>query len=226
MWKSICCLTNGYVLEQIQKIEPTNKATLNLKGSTIHKFLNMDIEGNVSTKKMNYIKNNVQYIFVDEISMITKELWRRLAFVKQATGIKFLLIGNDKQLPPVEDDKIEDYFNHPAVKYLCNNNTNVLTVMKRFNSELKEHLNNVEKVDIRKFPFKETQINIAYTHKTRMAINKKWNDKIKKSDALHLPLIEGDEKHGQDIYIYQKFLLIARKNYDKNQMHLTTKHSK
>ena len=112
------------VLDQVKKIAPTNKAALNLKGSTIHKFLNMDIEGNVSTKKMNYIKNNVKYIFVDEISMITKELWRRLAFVKQATGIKFLLIGDDKQLPPVEDDKVEDYFNHPAVKYLCNNNRN------------------------------------------------------------------------------------------------------
>jgi len=39
------------VLEQVKKIAPTNKAALNLKGSTIHKFLNMDIEGNVSTKK-------------------------------------------------------------------------------------------------------------------------------------------------------------------------------
>ena len=58
--------------------------------------------------------------------MITKELWRRLAFVKQATGIKFLLIGDDNQLPPVEDDEnLEDYFNRPAVKYLCNNNRNI-----------------------------------------------------------------------------------------------------
>jgi len=103
----------------------------------------MDIEGNVITNKMNYIKNNVRYIFVDEISMITKELWRRLAFVQRANGVKFLLIGDDKQLPPVKDDKVEDYLNHLAVKYLCNNNRNVLTVIKRFNPELKEHLNNV-----------------------------------------------------------------------------------
>jgi len=118
------------VLEQVKKIAPTNKVALNLKGSTIHKFLNMDIEGNDSTKKINYIKNNVKYIFVDEISMVTKELWRILAFVKHATGIKFLLIGDDKQLPPVEDDNVEDYFTHPTVKCLCNNNRNILTVMK------------------------------------------------------------------------------------------------
>ena len=157
----------------------------------------MDIEGNVITNKMNYIKNNVRYIFVDEISMITKELWRRLAFVQRANGVKFLLIGDDKQLPPVKDDKVEDYLNRLAVKYLCNNNRNILTVIKRFNPELKEHFDNVKKVDIRKFTFKETQINIAYTHKTRKAVDKKWNDRLKTADALHLPMIEGDEK--QDI---------------------------
>ena len=40
-------------LENVKKIAPTNKAALNLKGSTIHKFLNMDIDGNVSTAKLN-----------------------------------------------------------------------------------------------------------------------------------------------------------------------------
>ena len=105
-------------LENVKKIAPTNKAALNLKGSTIHKFLNMDIDGNVSTAKLNYIKHKVNYIIVDEISMITKELWRRLAFVKRATGVIFLLLGDDKQLPPVEDEVIDDYFHHSAVKYL------------------------------------------------------------------------------------------------------------
>ena len=90
--------------------------------------------------------------------------------------------------------------------------------MKRFNPALKEHLNNVENVDIRKFPIKETLINIAYTHKTREAVNKKWNDRLKTDDALFLSMIEGDEKHGQDMYIYGKCPLIARKNDNKNQM--------
>jgi superfamily I DNA and/or RNA helicase len=79
--------------------------------------------------------------------MITKELWRRLAFVKRVTGAIFLLLGDDKQLPPVEDEAIDDYFNHSAVKCLCNNNRNILTVMKRFNIELKEILNDVENID-------------------------------------------------------------------------------
>jgi len=32
-------------------------------------------------------------------------------------------------------------------------------------------------------------------------------------------MIEGDEKHGQDIYIYAKCLLIARKNDNKHQLY-------
>ena len=67
--------------------------------------------------------------------MITKELWRRLVLLKQATNITFILIGDDKQLPPVEDEDIEDYFNHSAVKYLTNNNRNILTVRKRFDEK-------------------------------------------------------------------------------------------
>jgi ATP-dependent exoDNAse (exonuclease V) alpha subunit len=85
------------VLDKVRKIAPTNKASLNLKGSTIHKFLNMDIEGNISTRQLNKIKRSYEYIIVDEISMITKELWRRLVFLKQATGVKFLLLGDDFQ---------------------------------------------------------------------------------------------------------------------------------
>lgn len=210
-------------LDKVRKIAPTNKASLNLKGSTIHKFLNMDIEGNISTRQLNKIKKNYEYIIVDEVSMITKELWRRLVFLKQATGVKFLLLGDDFQLPPVEDEGIEDYFNHPAVKYLCNNNRNILKVTKRFDMNLKQELNTLKytdsNIDISKYPFKETSINIAYTHKTRKMVNKKWNDKLKPNDVLFIPVREGDDK-GQDMYIYEGLPLIARENDNKNGLYM------
>ena len=132
-------------------------------------------------------------------------------------------MGDDKQLPPVEDEKISDYFNHSAVKYLCNNNRNILTVMKRFNPELKAHLNDVENVDIDKFPFRETPINIAYTHKTRKEVNKKWNDKFKTQHAnanLFIPVREGDKDTGQDMYIYNGLPLIARENDNKTGLYM------
>jgi hypothetical protein len=55
----------------------------------------------------------------------------------------FLLIGDNKQLPPVEDEDIDDYFNHPAVKYLANGNRNILTVLKRFDETLYNYLKDV-----------------------------------------------------------------------------------
>ena len=42
----------------------------------------MDIEGNISTRQLNKIKRNYEYIIVDEVSMITQELWRRLVFLR------------------------------------------------------------------------------------------------------------------------------------------------
>ena len=209
------------VLEGVKNIAPTNKAALNLRGSTIHKFLSMDMEGNISTAKMNYIKKNIQYIIVDEISMITKELWRRLTFVKRSTGVKFLLLGDDKQLPPVEDEKIQHYFNHPAVKYLCNNNRNILSVKKRFNPKLANILDDVENINIKWFPFRETPINMAYTHKTRKSVNKKWNDKLRtENNTLYIPVRENDKKYGQDMYIYSGCPLIARENDNKHGLYM------
>ncbi len=49
--------------------------------------------------------------------MIGKDICKRLVLLKQATGIIFFLIGDEKQLPPVEYESIDDYFNDPAVHY-------------------------------------------------------------------------------------------------------------
>jgi hypothetical protein len=64
--------------------------------------------------------------------MIGKDIWKQLVLLKQTTGIVFLLIGDNKQCKPVEDEEIEEYFNHPAVHYLTNSNRNILTVRNRF----------------------------------------------------------------------------------------------
>jgi hypothetical protein len=133
-----------YVAKEIAKklgggvkiLAPTNKAALNIGGTTIHKFLKMTSEGYISPKLIKVIKERYKYIIVDEISMITKELWKRLCLLKQETGIFFLLLGDEAQCPPVEEEDIDNYFNHPAVKYLCNYNRNVLDVRKRYDEKL------------------------------------------------------------------------------------------
>jgi hypothetical protein len=210
-----------YVAKQIAKklmekgygvkiIAPTNKAGLNIGGSTIHKFLKIDKEGNISSKLLKIVKEKYQYIIIDEISMIGKELWKRINLLKINSNIKFLLLGDEKQCPPVENEDIEDYFNHPAVKSICNYNRNILDVRKRYDEKLYnilEDVNNI-KIDYIKEPL--TERNICYFNKTRKRINKYWNDKKKKDGDLFILADEENDKT-QDMYIYEGLPVIAMK---------------
>ena len=216
-----------YVAKQIAKklmekgygvkiIAPTNKAGLNIGGSTIHKFLKIDKEGNISSKLLKIIKEKYQYIIIDEISMIGKELWKRINLLKINSNIKFLLLGDEKQCPPVENEDIEDYFNHPAVKSICNYNRNILDVRKRYDENLYNILENVNNIKIdyacAAHAIKEplTERNICYYNKTRKRINKYWNDK-KKNDGDLFILADEENDKTQDMYIYEGLPVIAMK---------------
>ena len=194
----------------VKILAPTNKAALNIGGSTIHKFLKMTKEGYISPKLLKLVKERYQYIIVDEISMITKDLWKRLCLLKQETDITFLLLGDEKQCPPVEDEKIDDYFNHPAVKYICNYNKNVLNVRKRYDEKLYNVLEYVNTVNVDDFPILETPRNICYYNRTRIHVNKLWNDKLKKDGDLFIPENVLDE-YTQDMYVYEGMPVIAKK---------------
>lgn len=195
----------------VKILAPTNKASLNIKGTTIHKFLKMTSDGYISPKLIRIIKKNYKYIIIDEISMITKELWKRICLLKQETGCIFLLLGDEKQCPPVEDEKIDNYFNHPAVKYLCNYNRNILNVRKRYDEELYDILTNVNEVNTENFPKLETERNICYYNATRIRVNKMWNDNYKKEGDLFIPEDDHNE-YTQDMYIYEGLPVIAQKS--------------
>ena len=213
-----------YVAKQIAKklmekghgvkiIAPTNKAGLNIGGSTIHKFLRIDKNGNISSKFLKIVKEQFQYIIIDEISMIGKELWKRINLLKINSNIKFLLLGDEKQCPPVENEDIEDYFNHPAVKSICNYNRNVLDVRKRYDEKLYNILEDVNNIEIDyACAIKEhlTERNICYFNKTRKRINKYWNDKKKNDGDLFIQADEENDKT-QDMYIYKELPVIAMK---------------
>ena len=204
--------------DRVKIIAPTNKAALNIGGSTIHRFLQINEQGYIKANKLKKIKEDYDYIIVDEISMISKDLWRRLCLLKQeAPNIIFLLLGDEKQCPPVEDEvMIEDYFNHPSVKYICNYNRNVLNVRKRYDEtlyNLLEDVNAINVSNIKKYPKLTTERNICYYNKTRIRVNKMWNDKKKKGGDLFIPaLIDNDpRKLTQDMYVYNGLPVIAMK---------------
>ena len=196
---------------RVKVLAPTNKAALNISGSTIHLFLKMSAEGKLSRKLLDIIKDRFDLIVVDEISMIDKEMWRRLCLMKQQTHVKFLLLGDDKQCPPVEVDGLESYFNHPAVRYLTNNQRNTLTIRKRYDEKLYDMLKDVNNIDVEQFPYKETQVNICFYNDTKKHINKMWNDKLKTNNSLFIPMNEDDD-NSQDMYVYEGLPVIATRN--------------
>jgi ATP-dependent exoDNAse (exonuclease V) alpha subunit len=212
--------------DQVKIIAPTNKAALNIGGSTIHRFLEIDKQGYIKANKIKFINQKYKYIIVDEISMIPKEIWKRLCLVKkQLPHIIFLLLGDEKQIPPVEEETIQDYFNHPAVKYLCNYNKNILNVRKRYDETLYNLLEEVDNINIYDkvaYPPLETTRNICYFNKTRIRVNKMWNDKLRDAGNLFIPKYnnENDEhaKQSQDMYIYNGLPVIAmRTKFDKEE---------
>jgi hypothetical protein len=201
--------------DRVKIIAPTNKAALNIGGSTIHRFLQINEQGYIKANKLKKIKEDYDYIIVDEISMISKDLWRRLCLLKQeAPNIIFLLLGDEKQCPPVEEEQnIQDYFNHPSVKYICNYNRNVLNVRKRYDEtlyNLLEDVNVINVSNIKKYPKLTTERNICYYNKTRIRINKIWNDKKKKNGDLFIPALV-DNLKTQDMYVYDGLPVIAMK---------------
>lgn len=230
--KDICvnkggCLMTGsagtgksYVINEISKklncakITPTNKSALNIRGQTIHKFLKINKDGKIPKSTIEKIKNKkYDLIIIDEISMINKDLWRILLLLKDETKINFLLVGDNKQLPPIEDDGIErDYFNSSIVKHLTNYNKVDLKIKKRYDENLSKILDDIDNIDKKDLGKKcETKINICFLNKTRKEVNKYWNNKEKIDEALFIKADEDDEMT-QDIYLYSGLPLIARRN--------------
>ena len=59
-------------------------------------------------KKVSELKSNgIQYIFIDEISMISERMWCVIAQIKQLFGFVFIGYGDFKQLKPVLEDHID-----------------------------------------------------------------------------------------------------------------------
>ena len=209
------------------RIAPTNKAARNINGKTIHRFLTISEEKKISPIHIKSIKANYDYIIVDEISMITKELWHRLMLLKVAVpSLVFILIGDENQLPPVEPDEInakENYFNHPAVMYLANSNVITLTKVYRYSPELKRQLDDFlsdkdfdYKPYLRK-GFTDTRYNICFFNRTRKAVNAHWNQKETPEKFLYISENIYDE-YTQDMNVYENLPVIARKTINKGEV--------
>jgi hypothetical protein len=103
--------------------------------------------------------------------MVSAYLWARLYTLYKQTNIPFLLVGDWKQIPPVEDLKPFDYLYHPAVVDLSKGKIIELTEVYRYDMELKQASNNVMELDTTKYSNKVCKSNICYYNHTRKRVN-------------------------------------------------------
>ena len=216
-------ITEHFGDDKVLKLAFTNKASLNISGSTIHRVLGINKNDKINKKMINKIKN-YDYIIIDEVSMLNKKLWNLIYLLKNSLpDIGFLLFGDYRQIVGIEENKkdiIEDYFNHPCMKFICNYNRITLTEVKRYDTQLLKISDDVysnKDIDISKYPLKKNaRRNICYFNNTRKRINEYWNNKENTSCSLFIPE-DKDDDYTQDIYIYNNCPIIARKNnYDDN----------
>jgi hypothetical protein len=215
------------------KMAFTNKASRNCGGSTIHKTLRITKDfkiDNKTLKKFNFFK----YIVIDEIGMVSTKLLNKLKLVKQFNPkLVFILCGDDRQLPPIEDNGIEvDILNHSIVKYLAHHNSIELTERQRYDLPLWDYLEEgftnknwgeLPKVRVSPEEFVNNKA-VCYYNKTRKSINKYCNDYFsKKNDCLFIEdVIKYDKETGleivkqsQDTYLYKGLPIMCITNNTK-----------
>ena len=202
-------------------LAPTNKCALNWRGKTIHRGIKLTQNTKLTKKEyINQLKR-YDYIIIDEVSMITNDIWRVLDYIKNCTDIKFILIGDKNQLPPIEEVyESKSYLESQGVKSIADFNKITLKVIKRYDPVLAQLGNDIIEnvpIDITRYPYKpDAQRNLCYYNRTRKQVNQTLNQQNAPDDALLLPN-NSTSKYPQDALIYAGVPIIAYKtHYDES----------
>jgi hypothetical protein len=219
----------SYLIKELQKrmselelgfisLAPTNKAARIINGITLHKFAS-------KLKKSSCLNNmNVDYIFIDEISMVKEIFYKFLLMIKtMKPNIKFIITGDFNQLKPVNDRVCVDYKNSLALFELCDGNRLILSKCRRsddtlFNMCKFENIESIQRTDFNnEFTFKH----ISYTHKTRIEVNDKMmkNAYEKKYRKNGLRLAKNNyDPHSQNVILMKETPIICHKNCEEKNL--------
>jgi hypothetical protein len=195
----------------------TNKASRNINGSTIHSAISINADTEKASVKMVEAYKGKKIIIVDEVSMISKQLWTYLILLKRVSGATFILLGDYRQLPAVENVE-HDYFDSSIMRYLTNSNRIELTERQRYDKQLWDWLddfydNGIVGDALQKIKHSEMDMNaynICYYNKTRERINMKYMIHHKDNNAVLLPHEKKDcDDRADSVYIYEGLPVMA-----------------
>ena len=169
--------------EQFVVCTPTHKSALIVNGRTIYNAFDIDFHDHTyvrsSVQKMK--AEGLEWVFVDEISMINSSLWGVIRDIKRNYGFKFVMSGDFGQLDPVEST-IYDVEISEVFAEICDGQVLEFTKDWRAQNDPeyalftqdKIKVRNSEKIDYKTYGQKECRKSIAWTNATRKVINLKW----------------------------------------------------
>jgi ATP-dependent exoDNAse (exonuclease V) alpha subunit len=162
----------------------------------------------------------LDFIFVDEVSMLHSNFYKILMIIKKLKNCKLIISGDFNQLDVIHDLQKYDYKDTSILKELCDNNLIQLSKCRRsddtlFNLIQFDNIPNLKKSD---FDNKDTEINICWTNETRKTINYKYMQIAAKRDRTKnyfiLPPLQYDE-NSQEVKLVRKTPIIAKINNSK-----------
>ena len=220
-------------LDPICKMALTNKASLIMGGTTIHKSLGINQDDKACSTLMNAYKNK-DIVVINEISMITANLWYKLYLLKKKQPhLTFILLGDYRQCKPIEEERIDindyNYFNHSIVKFLTNYNMVELTERQRYDKEMWDFLEDFyEKRIINKplqtltTPYDYNAKKICYYNRTRKQINRICMNAMKPITSKLLKFDDDENNPStfsqQSIYLYEGLPVMSIKNVKDYEM--------
>lgn len=180
----------------------TNKASALINGQTIHKSFNVK-DGLLRNNKTT---THYDYIILDEISMIPLELWSIIKFYKKKYGCIVIGFGDFKQLPPVEQRKI-DYENNQMLKEIFGYSNVELEYVKRQKNKklIDKAIDILQNGEFCLTDFKQTNniLNLCYLNTTSIKINNHYNNLIDKPKE-HIKakiIVNNNKKYESDAYL-------------------------
>ena len=187
------------ILEKLNKkiilTATTNAATRLIPGAqTLHKVIGLDNDAELYTYKHLSKFKYVDYMIIDEYSMLDSKMYKILSMIKRKYDVKFIIIGDSNQLPAVEEIK-RDYENSYLLKNLTENNRMTLTKNMRSDSVMWDIYHNILDGDEVKHKFKSTNkivtdLHICLSNEKRHNINKMMMNKKKKKKHIILDKLD------------------------------------
>ena len=162
---------------------PTHKSALIANAITIYNLFNINpVDYTYIKTTVEKLKTDgVEWIFIDEVSMITSKIWSVLRDIKKIYGFKFVLFGDFYQLPSVES-KHYDVVNSEVFSEICDGQMLELTRNYRAENDVdfKEFITDLRiiknggKPDFKTYGTTKCRKSLCWTNKTRKSINYKW----------------------------------------------------